>query len=73
MSFGALNVDITLQISNKILFEKSFGDALSIIASEWWDELQISRLDQGKRKVRSCNHMKRILQSEFIPLNYCLV
>lgn len=46
---------------------------LSIIASEWWDELQISRLDQGKRKVRSWNRMKRILRSKFIPLDYCLV
>ena len=29
MSFGALNINVTLQISNKILFEESFGDALS--------------------------------------------
>ena len=28
MSFGALNIDVALQISNKILFEESFGDAL---------------------------------------------
>ena len=28
MSFGALNIVVTLQISNKILFEEPFGDAL---------------------------------------------
>ena len=28
MSFGALNINMTLQISNKILFEKPFGDTL---------------------------------------------
>ena len=30
MSFGALNINIALQISNKILFEEPFGDALRI-------------------------------------------
>lgn len=28
MSFGVLNIDVALQISNKILFEEPFGDAL---------------------------------------------
>ena len=31
MSFGTLNTDMALQISNKILFEKSFGDILRIM------------------------------------------
>ena len=31
MSFGALNIDVALQISNKILFEESFGYALSFV------------------------------------------
>ena len=31
MSFGALNIDVALQISNKILFEEFFSDALSPI------------------------------------------
>ena len=46
---------------------------LSISVSEWWNELQISRLDQGKCRIRSWNRMKHILRSEFIPLNYYLV
>ena len=28
--FGALNVDVTVQISNKILFEKFFDGTLSV-------------------------------------------
>ena len=28
MSFEILNIDVALQISNEILFEESFGDAL---------------------------------------------
>ena len=30
MSFGVLNIDMTFQISNKILFEKTFGDTLTL-------------------------------------------
>lgn len=29
MSFGVFNIDMTFQIRSKILFKKSFGDALS--------------------------------------------
>ena len=32
MSFGALNIDVALQISNKILFEECFGDALRAVS-----------------------------------------
>ena len=28
MSFGALNINVALQINNKILFEEPFGDTL---------------------------------------------
>ena len=28
VAFGALKIDVALQISNKILFEQPFGDAL---------------------------------------------
>ena len=28
MSFGVLNINVTLQINNKILFEEFFDDAL---------------------------------------------
>ena len=29
VSFGALNINVALQINNKILFEDPFGDALT--------------------------------------------
>lgn len=45
---------------------------LSISVSEWWEELQISRLD-GKCKIQSWNRVKRILLFEFIALDYCLL
>ena len=53
MSFGALNVDITLQISNKILFKGSFGDALmssDIRVNLIKGKLQNSHQDFGKVK-----------------------
>ena len=34
VSFGVLNIDVALQISNKILFEEFFGDALRISREE---------------------------------------
>ena len=46
---------------------------LTISVSEWWYELQISQLEQGKCKIQLWNRMKYIMRSEFIPLNYCLV
>ena len=33
MSFGALNIEVALQIINKILFEESFGDALKLVSN----------------------------------------
>ena len=38
MSFETLNIDVALQISNKILFEKFFGYALTLSV------LQLSRI-----------------------------
>ena len=33
MSFETLNIDVAIQISNKILFKEFFGDSLSILGS----------------------------------------
>ena len=35
MFFRALNIDVALQISNKILFEEPFGDALNKELHDW--------------------------------------
>ena len=43
MSFGTLNIDVALQISNKILFEEPFGDALMLpqCLSKVWENNQV--------------------------------
>ena len=47
MSFGVLNIEMALQIINKILFEESFGDALRMCDPKSNVGFQISPLDSG--------------------------
>ena len=50
MSFGVFNIDMTLQIRSKILFEESFGDALRINKDE--EYLYFNDLDICREKVK---------------------
>ena len=50
MFFGALNIDVALQISNKILFEEPFGDALTTSFNSLWYEVRDEAMKVGRRR-----------------------
>ena len=39
-------------------------------ASSWWQQVQMTRVQSGKGKIKSWTKMQQQIQSQFLPLNY---
>lgn len=39
-------------------------------ASAWWEQLQLSRMRQGKSKIRAWHQMKQLMRARFLPPDY---
>ena len=66
MSFEALNINVTLQISNKILFEEPFGDALRYLIDplKTWRDDALVVMKGDYLHVRCCADILNLIVTE---------
>ena len=66
MFFRDLNIDVALQISNKILFEKLFGNALTLLHSQFmvWGKFHCTLI-----RLTYFNLSSKTVKTSIYPLN----